>query len=710
MAETMPEKEKQMHLTDYLRVVWRRWALVLMVWVLIVAVVVVVTFMATPLYRISTQVEVQQKWHLPAVFSGGQGMTATSATEEFYQTQYANLRSYSLIEAVYNDPGLRLSELPMLRRYKDRDPVEILSSYFGVTPRPKTYIAEVWMLWPNRIQGALILNKLTAEYQRRIAEKEKNVADRIVTELTARVDNLTKNIEDAQSNIRTYRQQWGIYSPSPEVSALLGKQGLLIKQVAEARQKLMDVEADRNALQDMINNGQAVVPDVQHDYLDALRIKLQNYQEQWEVQKIQTSQRTREWSQTDQIYQKMIETLQKDIAVELKRLQDLRWNDVTSRLAQVDTNYQRLLKEQTDLEPTVVSYQFRLFELENMQKQEDLYRDITEALKKAQEQMTLSRNVEEVSVRVETADPPPENQYYTPRYALNIGLGLAVGLFLGIGAAYFAEYLNTTIRLPRDIEEVLGLPLLGFVPAMPSQLRTLSNRGMVTHLNSQGGVAEAYRGIRTELLLSCPSAQGCKTYMVTSTSPMEGKTTVSCNLAITMAQAGNRVLLIDADVRKPMVHKVFDLENEQGLATLLAETGEARVYIKKTMVENLHVLPGGPPPHNPAELLGSRKMRTLVAEAAERYDIVIVDSAPVLGVADANIVATMVDSVLLVIQSSRVRRGHVLRARNQLTSVNAHLIGAVLNNVRGSRGDYYYYHRYYSPTHVSAPNQEQPVG
>jgi capsular exopolysaccharide synthesis family protein len=185
--------------------------------------------------------------------------------------------------------------------------------------------------------------------------------------------------------------------------------------------------------------------------------------------------------------------------------------------------------------------------------------------------------------------------------------------------------------------------------------------------------------------------------MVTSTSPQEGKTTVAVNWAITLAQAGNKVLLIDADLRKPMVHQAFNMKADRGLSTLLSEKDSATVYIKKTDIENLHVLPGGPVPENPAELLGSRKMRTLVAEAAERYDSVIIDASPVLGVADASILSTMVDCVVLVVQASKNRRGLVMRARNQLASVNARVAGAILNNVRGTKGDYYYYRQYYRP-------------
>jgi capsular exopolysaccharide synthesis family protein len=272
---------------------------------------------------------------------------------------------------------------------------------------------------------------------------------------------------------------------------------------------------------------------------------------------------------------------------------------------------------------------------------------------------------------------------------------------VGVASAFFAEYLNTTIRLPSDIQENLNLPLLGFVPAIPATVRSFANKGKIAQLASRSGPAEAYRSLRTELLLRCAPDRACRTVMVTSTNPKEGKTTVATNLAITMAQAGYRVLLIDADLRKPSVHEIFRLENDHGLSTLLSEAGEARVYIKKTdEVENLHVLPGGPAPPNPAELLGSRKMRTLMAEASERYDMVVVDASPVLGVADANILGTMVDAVILVIQASKAKRTHVLRARNQLQGVNAHLVGAVLNNVRGSRGDYYYYRRYYSVTQI----------
>jgi capsular exopolysaccharide synthesis family protein len=486
----------------------------------------------------------------------------------------------------------------------------------------------------------------------------------------------------------------GIYA-LPEIrSVVLTRERWLQEATAQSNIELINGQSTYEAVNKLVENGEYA--DTQDD--DILRRLREKRYELDEVLRMEQESRTRRYRNEDEFnrtLQVRIEEIDRQIAIEKTRLQRAALAKVAQDFATAKANYDvlsEMLKTNREALNTISQDVLRLEALRKQQENLDVIRT---ALNTAVESVRTEAEYEQTVAQViSKADEPKER--YSPDYELNLGLGLAVGLMVGIGAAFFFEYLNTTIRMPRDIEEGLGLPVLGFVPAMSPKLKDFATRSLITHLDSRSGPAEAFRGIRTEVMLRSDLRQ-VKTGMVTSTSPQEGKTTVAINWAIALAQAGNKVLLIDGDLRKPMVHLAFNMKSDRGLSTLLSEKDSATVYIKKTDIENLHVLPGGPVPQNPAELLGSRKMRTLVAEAAERYDSVIIDASPVLGVADASILSTMVDCVVLVVQASKNRRGLVMRAKNQLASVNARVAGAVLNNVRGTKGDYYYYRQYYRP-------------
>jgi capsular exopolysaccharide synthesis family protein len=211
---------------------------------------------------------------------------------------------------------------------------------------------------------------------------------------------------------------------------------------------------------------------------------------------------------------------------------------------------------------------------------------------------------------------------------------------------------------------------------------------------------EAYRNIRTNLFFSAPAEEN-KVLTVTSGGPSDGKTTTSCNLALVMAQSGKRVLLIDADMRKPMIHRAMGLGNKVGLSSVLVGACKLDEAVQKPknnghVVEHLDILSAGPRSPNPAELLDSQSMRNLLEEARGKYDRVIVDTPPVLFVADASIISAMSDGVVMVLKSARSTRTLVSRTREQLEGVNARIVGGILNDVRVSRWGYYYSSYYYS--------------
>jgi capsular exopolysaccharide synthesis family protein len=283
---------------------------------------------------------------------------------------------------------------------------------------------------------------------------------------------------------------------------------------------------------------------------------------------------------------------------------------------------------------------------------------------------------------------------------LNIVLAIAGGTLMGIGLAFFFEFIDNRLKSPAEIKTHLGLPLLGIVPAISAKtlgtMVPLVNNGMPAHFG------EAFRTIRTNVLFASADV-GSKSIVVTSTSPGEGKTLVSTNLATSMAMAGQRVLLIDADMRRPKVHETFELAQEPGLSNFLVGDTKASEAVRRTPVKNLWVMPAGKHPPNPAELLGSRMFKDFLTSLGEHFDYVILDSPPVMAVTDACVVSNLATGVVFVVGAEMTSRGAAKAAVDQLDSAKSKHVGAILNRVELEKHAYYYsqyyrssYKKYYS--------------
>ncbi|MCS7261117.1 MAG: polysaccharide biosynthesis tyrosine autokinase, partial [Anaerolineae bacterium] len=280
-----------------------------------------------------------------------------------------------------------------------------------------------------------------------------------------------------------------------------------------------------------------------------------------------------------------------------------------------------------------------------------------------------------------------------PRTMMNVLLAASIGVLLALGAAFLLEYLDDTVKSPDDLMATAGLTPLGAVARMRGD--GYENK-LVTARHPRSSIAEAYRTLRTNIQFSTLD-KPARTLLVTSPSTLEGKSVTSANLAVSMAQAGFKTVLIDADLRRPAQHKIFGLPNQSGLTNALLQTGEPSLdgHLQTTGIENLRVLTSGPIPPNPAELLGSAKMQALLQRLKEEYDVVIFDSPPALAVTDASVLATRVDGVVLVTDSGNTRRDMVVRARDTLRKVGANLLGGVVNRLSPRSGGYYYHYYYY---------------
>lgn len=292
--------------------------------------------------------------------------------------------------------------------------------------------------------------------------------------------------------------------------------------------------------------------------------------------------------------------------------------------------------------------------------------------------------------RAETPDRPAR-----PRPIRNLAIAAVLGLFAGLGLAFFLESLDMTITTREQVEEHLGLAFLGIIPSIERE-KGGKERDLFVHAHPQSAAAECLRSIRTNLLFMSPE-KPLKTILVTSSGPGEGKTTTASALAEVMADGANRILLVDADMRRPQLHKVFELPNDAGLSSLILGEGKLEQVVRTTAVPNLSVLPCGPIPPNPTELLHTGAFARLLADAAQRFDRVIIDSPPAGVVADAVVMSTQVDGTLMVLKGAQTSRDAAARAVRLIADVKGRIFGAVLNDLdlEDQRyGQYYQYYRY----------------
>jgi len=283
-------------------------------------------------------------------------------------------------------------------------------------------------------------------------------------------------------------------------------------------------------------------------------------------------------------------------------------------------------------------------------------------------------------------------QPISPRVRTTVLMAAAIGLVLAAGSALLIEFLDDTVKTSEDVERAVHLPTLGNIVRLQDRKET---NDLVTAHEPLSPATEAYRTVRTNVRVSSVD-EPLRTLLVTSPNPSDGKTTLVANLGVVMAQAGNRVVLVDADLRRSTLHKHFGLPNREGLTNALLEDEAAPDgWLRETEIENLRVLTSGALPPNPSELLGSKKMRQLIERLLDEVDVILFDSPPTLLVTDASVLAMETDGVLLVAEAGRTRRTAAQQTVEQLQQLGANIIGVVLNGVPVPRSKDYYYYEYH---------------
>jgi capsular exopolysaccharide synthesis family protein len=321
-------------------------------------------------------------------------------------------------------------------------------------------------------------------------------------------------------------------------------------------------------------------------------------------------------------------------------------------------------------------------------------RQIFDSLMQRTKETGISGELKTSNIRVVDPAEVPRGPA-SPNKSLNLALALLGGIATAFGFSFFFEYMDSRIKTPDELKSYLGLPFLGMVPALSEKaaMNPLINNGVPPSFS------EAFRAVRTNVLFSSAD-DGGRSIAVTSTGPGEGKTVISSNLAIALAQAGQRVLLIDGDMRKPRVHTLLGISQQPGLSNVLVGTVKPSRAMHKTSVPNLWALPAGVSPPNPAELLGAKRFKEFLATVNQFFDWVILDTPPVMAVTDPCVVAHATNGVLFVVGAEMTSRHAAARAIEQLQNAKGRFIGGVLNRV-DLEHNAYYYSQYYKRSYAT---------
>ena len=573
-----------------------------------------------------------------------------------------------------------------------------------VVVEPGTRIIDIHYVSPDKVLAASIVNTLAVTY------KEQNYRTKFESTMQAS-DWLSKQLVDLQIKVETSQEKLVKYQKEHEILGTDEKQNIITSKLEELNRELTTAEGDRmnkEAAYRQVTTGdpaaaanvispQGSAGNLAGSQLDRLRsqqadlhIKVAEASTQFGPSYPKVAELNNQLKQLDTEIQnetaKVVSTIKDQYEIALQH----------EKLLAADFEVQK--QEAYKLNESAIEYSMLKRDLDTSRQ---LYEGLLEKMKEAGVTAGLRSNSFRIVDPARIPTGPSE-----PNIPRNMSFAFALALTTGIGLAFLLESLDNTVRTTEQAQTVSHLPSLGLIPMgtrsseeKGSKRLTLAQSKeaveLITQVKPQSQMAEAYRALRTSLLLSSLGAPP-KIILITSALPQEGKTTTSINTAVVLAQKGVRVLLIDADMRRPSVHKTLGLSGPaRGLSNVL--TGNLSLQdaiVLSPQLSNLWILPAGSPPPNPAELLASANMRTVLAQLREQYDHIVIDTPPTLSVTDAVVLSTRADAVVLVIRSGQTTKTALRRARDLLTQVNARICGVLLNAVDLASPDYYYYYEY----------------
>jgi capsular exopolysaccharide synthesis family protein len=706
------------HLLDRLNAIYKYRYVVITIFLLVILGVTIRTYTTTPMYRASTSVLIEEDRTANVAGFNTQAPTDYSQDPEpYYQTQLRILTGRELAGRVvaklrlenvpeFNGQGQRRTGLASVLDTMEAQAKNLVRQATGTSDsapapaaKPSTDdLANAFLgaVDVEQVRGSRLFNvsitssdpefaaraadALASEYVRFNLEYRTDATRKSLDFLAGEIAKQQKKVEDSERAMAEYRETNNALSLEDRQNTVVANLNQMNDQYTRVRTERIQKEALYNQIRKLPPSAVGDAPAVAaNPSVQSLRSRLSDLQRQ----KVQLNER---------YGPKNPQVIENENAVaDTSRLLQ---NAIVAGVEAIRGEYEATRATEARLAEALKQSEGAAMDLNRksvgytvLEREAQSNRGIYEALLQRQNELQIVSNSGGNNTRLMDRAVVPGTPF-TPDVRRNYMLGALAGLILSLGLVLAIDYLDDTVKTPEDVTRRLKLPFLGLVPAVKGNNHPLLSQEVPHEFG------EAFRALRTSLVFSSGS-EGTRVIALTSAQPLEGKTTTACNMAIALAYGGSRVLLIDADMRRPSVSRTLGIENEIGLSHLLTGQATARQAIRRTNVQNLWVMTAGLTPPNPSELLSSERMKTLVANVQTGpFDWVLIDTPPVLAVTDAVIIAPWVSGVVFVIGSEMTQRRLAQRAVETLQTSRPHVLGAVLNRVDIIRNKYYY-SRYY---------------
>lgn len=692
------KKETTLHFLDYWRVIRSRKEIVMAVLFLVVITGTAYTFTLPKIYAAEARIQVNNdSVDLDPFNPATSGMRAYDPY--FLRTQFEIIQSKPILYEVINRLNLQEIWGKKGEQISKEIAYKILRSSLNISQSRDTSLIALTAMREDPKEAARIANELADVYRDvRLDLKYK--------EMTRAMDALGRELEKQQEKVDTASRRVEQLRQELDITVLPGSyvgqnensiEKLRLQQLEgdriAARVEMLVARARFEQLESMSNEDLQTASAylTQDPFVEAMRTQIKDYDVALTSLLENYGPNYPEVKQTQAARDELLTKLQRALGGIKKGTQ--------AQYIVAKSKFEALEEELRGVKSSDQETQRDKFVPFNKAQQElDIQRSIMNALKAriAQEGITLKvpRTPVEIVDSAEESSRP-----ISPKLILNVLLSIFIGLFSGIGLAYFIEYLDTSIKTADDIERWVGLPVLGLIP---QKVRPLIEEG------PDSEHAEGYRVLRTNMAFA-DSGPSRGAFAVLSGGAGEGKSTTAFNLAYICAQQGEKVLLVDADVRRPVQHTILGVSNRFGLTNVLLRDVPVEETIKTTSVPNLHFLPSGRMPRTSLGVLDPKRISELVHSLKLKYDIIVFDTPPLVGISDSSVIAKEMDGVLLVVQYRKYPRDMIIRAKQMLDTLGVPQVGVVLNNINIMRDDYYYYYHSYYSNYYNNSQESTPV-
>lgn len=679
---------------NIVQIVWRgRW-IVLVFMVVSVALAAFYLAKATPIYTSTARIYVEQRG--PEILRENEDGVMTQSKNYLY-TQAELLRSRKVLSA-----ALKNAQLKDLKVFEGVDnPVLFLKEKgLEIDVGAKDDIISISSDSPSSVQASQLVNAVVEAYIAYNASTKRSTSAEILAILQKERDERNDELSAKLKEMMDFKRQHdSLAFESSQGNVILQRLEQLATELGRAQLETLDAKAAYDSTQAMVSNP----------------ARFSRYVEAQQSRSIggSTVERTKLNTTLDNLESKLADRLRQlkpdHPAVEALRTEI---EQVEAEIAEIDQalaeaylasareDYEAAQMKEAELakyyeeqRKAAIMLNEKKAQLTVLQNEWEQVKQYCDLLDQRIKELNITEDTGALNISIlEPAEPTDKPS--SPKRGMTLGLAVLLGLVAGCGFAVARNFVDQRLRSAEEISAVLGVPMLGTVPTMSKKL-TVSARGKKVHVDPTSPVAEAYRTVRTAVFFSVPKGQA-ETVLITSPSAGDGKSTLVSNLGIAMAQAGQRVLIVDADFRKPMQHAIFESNQDPGVSSILAGTATLEEALKRTGVPGLDVLACGPDVPNPSEILNSDEFISLMEKLSERYDRVLVDAPPVMPVTDACILGAICDVTLLVLRAEKSTRKTAQQARDGLLSVGARILGTVVNDVARRKGRYGYYYGQYS--------------